>query len=548
MNEITHIHLGREQFTIAVDAHHALRTYIGEIKKQVDSKDVVEEVELRMAELLAERGINTHKVVLMKDVAYLKEQLGEAADFADGPNIDQSELADSTAPKRLFRDIDNALLAGVCAGLGKYFGVDAVIVRLIFILLVIFGGGGFLLYVVLWLVVPEAKTKSDRLQMQGKSVTVGSIKQVVDRADLPGAAKRSRKAVGPIIETVARLLGKALGGAFLLIGVMMLIGLTTAGTYVFATQGSSIAGQTFFPIGMKESLLLVSGLATAGIVAFIFVLMGLAIMSRNWKTPGWASATIAGLFILAIAATISLGVSVEPTVQQRFEGLHHTQTATIGSFKNVVLHGDKTHFRFQPDSTYKLEYRYLGSSTGTITKSLANDTLTLDTAGFVPSACHFMCIYNGRQLEVIIHAPSLANITVSGEDATFNNLAAFNQTDVHLTADRLSRIDLRYVNPAYVLFASSPDQDRASLTITGMQSAAFESDEVSMSGDRLLVSHTSTFELKTDAHCTSDEAMVTLLNSPDKVIVNGQVLPNQGGLDNAQNTDRSLPFSCVQNF
>jgi translation elongation factor EF-Tu-like GTPase len=83
MNEVTKIHLGRQAFTIANDAHKELRNYLAAIKDQVSNKDVMEEVELRMAELLAEHGISGDKVILPQDVDFLKSQLGNPTDFND---------------------------------------------------------------------------------------------------------------------------------------------------------------------------------------------------------------------------------------------------------------------------------------------------------------------------------------------------------------------------------------------------------------------------------------------------------------------------------
>ena len=57
--------------------------------------------------------------------------------------------------KKLVRSRSDRVLAGVCGGLGDYFDIDPVIIRLIFVFLVVFAGGGVLAYVILWLVVPE---------------------------------------------------------------------------------------------------------------------------------------------------------------------------------------------------------------------------------------------------------------------------------------------------------------------------------------------------------------------------------------------------------
>ncbi len=57
--------------------------------------------------------------------------------------------------QKLYRSSSDKMIAGVCGGLGRYFSVDATIVRLVFLLLLFLGGGGFLLYLILWIVVPE---------------------------------------------------------------------------------------------------------------------------------------------------------------------------------------------------------------------------------------------------------------------------------------------------------------------------------------------------------------------------------------------------------
>ncbi len=115
MNEVTKVHLGRQAFTISISARKELRFYLDAIEKQVEDKEVVEEVELRMAELLTEHGIKGNKVVLPKDIDFLKEQLGNPKDFKeDSDGTDTKVAADD---KQLYPDTDNAMIAGVASGL-----------------------------------------------------------------------------------------------------------------------------------------------------------------------------------------------------------------------------------------------------------------------------------------------------------------------------------------------------------------------------------------------------------------------------------------------
>ncbi|HUB94258.1 MAG TPA: PspC domain-containing protein, partial [Verrucomicrobiae bacterium] len=179
MNEVTKIHLGRQAFTISVDASRELKTYLNAIKKHVSDESVLGEVELRMAELLHEHGVRGEQVVLLADVDFLKQQLGNPEDFADEDEAKKAPEA-QTESKRLFRDTSNAMIAGVAAGLASYFGLDVLIIRLLFVVATFTGGWGILIYILLWLLVPEAKTSSERLQMAGKPVTIGSLKEVVE--------------------------------------------------------------------------------------------------------------------------------------------------------------------------------------------------------------------------------------------------------------------------------------------------------------------------------------------------------------------------------
>src|SRR5947209_15808872 len=198
MNEVTKIHLGRQAFTIATDAHKTLRSYLSAIESQVKDKEVVEEIEMRMAELLVERGIEGDKVLLAKDVEYLKAQLGDPEEFSEDNEAAQSASANQ-AQKKLYRDTDNGMFAGVAAGLAKYLGVDVVIVRVLFIAALIAGGWGLLIYILFWLLIPDAKTPSEKLQMQGRAVTVEGLKDMVERADVKSAAIRANSMVAPVV-------------------------------------------------------------------------------------------------------------------------------------------------------------------------------------------------------------------------------------------------------------------------------------------------------------------------------------------------------------
>lgn len=183
MKEIVRVHLAKTGYDIEVEAKKALASYLEGIERAMGSEEVMYEIEARMVELLAERGVAAGSVITKADVAALREQMGEPQEFFDGDAhsaTDDEVGAEGERPaKRLMRDPDNALLGGVCAGLGAYWGINPLWVRLLFIISpFITVGVSILIYLVLWVSMPEAQTAAEKLQMRGKAVTFDALKQM----------------------------------------------------------------------------------------------------------------------------------------------------------------------------------------------------------------------------------------------------------------------------------------------------------------------------------------------------------------------------------
>ncbi len=357
MNEITKIHLGRQAFTVSVDAHKELQEYLRAIKRHMgDTDEAVEEVEMRMAELLAERGVSGDKVVLSKDIDYLKEQLGEPGDF--GEEEAEKSREDTNAPKRLFRDTDDAMLAGVSSGMAKYLGIDPLWIRLAFIALVFAGGSGILIYIILWLLVPEAKTSSERLQMQGKPVTVDALKDVVERADVEGAARRATNTVGKAVHSVLKVILGVIGAALAIAGAAAIMGLLTATTYLLV-HGSQVNNQVVFPVGTLETVAAVCALAVVLILSIFLLVSGMAMIKRRWPLPGWATGSLVALFVVAGGVGTALALDSVPRVSDRVDAAQKIDAP--GCQENVFsycpqLHKNDLEIEF-PEPEFEIYYR-----------------------------------------------------------------------------------------------------------------------------------------------------------------------------------------------
>lgn len=183
MKEITRISLASFPYNVEVEAKKDLEVYLGAIKKSLGADaDAMREIEARIVELLTDRDISGEKVIGTKDIDAVKAQLGDPNDFTDSENTpDIAPVAPIASEKRLMRDSSSAMVAGVCAGLAAYFGVDVVWIRLAFILAAVMSAGMMILaYIAAWVVIPISRTAANRLQMAGRPVTLASIQDESD--------------------------------------------------------------------------------------------------------------------------------------------------------------------------------------------------------------------------------------------------------------------------------------------------------------------------------------------------------------------------------
>jgi phage shock protein PspC (stress-responsive transcriptional regulator) len=416
MNEVTKVHLGRQAFTISVAAQKELRAYLDAIAKQVNDADVAEEIELRMAELLTERGITTDKVILPDDIKYLKNQLGDPKDFKEDTESASSSVH-ASGDKRLFRDPDNAWVAGVAAGLAAYFGVDVLLIRILFIIGTFAWGGSILLYIVLWLLVPEAKTSSDRLQMAGKPITVESLKEVMDRADVKGAAHRAgdtlAEPAGRVrdgINSIFRLIVKIVGVGLTLLGLIIIIGLAFGGIYLLV-HGNFVY-DNLFPIGFKEHVLVYLAAFVAAMAGIFIILFGMAVFRRKWPIRAWLTGVLAGLTIIGLVGSAALTADTAPRVRDRYNANFNTLVKNVQPFTAIKEIGPAT-VTTQVSDRYYVAIRYYNKSDPSKIKvSVNNGTLLVDASQYQwDRHCQSVCLPNHFDLSITVYSPNPPQIS-----------------------------------------------------------------------------------------------------------------------------------------
>ena len=551
MNEIKKIHLGRQPFTISVEAHRELRAYLDAIEHQVGKRgeDVLKEVELRMAELLTERNITAEKVVLPEDVDFLKEQLGKPGDFKDeGDDEPEAAVEDGQdTRRRLFRDTDGAMIAGVASGLATYLRIDPLIVRLLFIVFTFTGAAGLILYILMWILVPEAKTQGERLQMRGKAVTVDNIKQVIDRADVPGAASRAGTAIGRGVTTFLKVCLVAVGAFMAVAGFLLLIFVVTVGIYLLI-HGGQLGSDIIFPQGARE----VAGLVAAGIASAamsLFVLLtGLAIMRRKWSIPGWATATIVGLFFIGASLGTALAYEAVPGVRQRIKDAHKTQVRSLTEFKNVAATGEDTRFLFHRSDTYYATISYMGKVTDqNVQLVVEGDTLKVDSSKFMnQTLCIIFCVTDMRDLEINIYAPSIDRVTVRGDDASFVSVDELRQQGMVLDVARNSRAVVNYAYSEEVVVSEPQRGGNRVIEMRNIKSGQGANyDMINVLEESVTVDRADRLRVTTNQAC-SGEPLVYFRDQPAEIYIrDSPPIRTAAELHSFQNPDISDDYNCV---
>jgi len=182
MKKTEKINISNVIFYIDEDAYVFLKEYMEQIKlyfrKQEEGKEIIKDIEIRIAELLQTKKSEKKQVINIDDINEVIEILGKPEDFASTDDINE-EFVVHKKTKKLYRDHDNAVLGGVCSGIGAYLNVDPVIIRLLFVFLLIFYGVTAIIYIILWIIVPPAETIAQKLEMKGENFSISNIEKNV---------------------------------------------------------------------------------------------------------------------------------------------------------------------------------------------------------------------------------------------------------------------------------------------------------------------------------------------------------------------------------
>lgn len=338
MNKTVNINLGGMFFHIDEDAYLKLTRYFDAIKRSLSKssgqEEIIKDIEMRVSELLTENQKTDKHVVGLKDVDQVIAVMGQPEDYIIEEDNNRSQNYNSNTTrttKKLYRDTEKGMISGVSAGLGHYFGIDAVWIRIVFILLVWGAGTGILAYVILWIVVPAAVTTSEKLEMTGEPVNISNIEKKVREEfenvsdkfknvdydkygnQIKTGAGKLGNSFGDFIMTIFQIFTKFLGVILIMTGLVTLmalfIGMFTLGSSSFINfpwQSFIDAGNfTDYPIWVFGLLMFFA----AGIPFFFLTVLGFKLLAPKMKSVGnIAKYTLLALWLISVALAISIGV------------------------------------------------------------------------------------------------------------------------------------------------------------------------------------------------------------------------------------------------
>ena len=331
MTEIEKVSIGGYAFTLEKAAAEEVGQYLKNLEAHYlgkpGGKEIMEGIEERMAELLLERR-GSNGVATMADIQSLIGILGRPERIeADDPEPSEAQ---AKPQKKLYRDLENKKIAGVCAGLGNYFNFDVVAMRIIFcvITLALFFTGvdegvwslsGFAVYVILWLAMPAARTAQERWAMKGDAGTLDDIQRNIRNGveEMGDAARRGMDEVRDTVRGHGNELGKII---LLVIGIILLLGgvsglasvsvIGLKGPTLFSAPLDRFLDELSVDVPIFYDMVNTPWIMVLAVLAVVLPLIGLIYggiqMIFGFKPPKWRPGLV--IFVLWLVVLVVLAV------------------------------------------------------------------------------------------------------------------------------------------------------------------------------------------------------------------------------------------------
>jgi len=409
MNKTVTINISGIVFHIEEDAYDRLKFYLDSLRRKFNAEEgrdeILADIESRIAEILTGKKGPSREVVVMKDVEEVIAMMGEPDVISDetsnsepaGANAGASSTAANEHEenyqrkkrRRLFRDPDDRVIGGVCSGLGHYFDIDAVWIRLGFALLFFLGGSGVLFYLLLIIIVPRAETTAEKLEMRGEPVDVNNIRRSIKEEfeefgtrmkDFGKEAKdwgksgydnnrhRSRyhrRGAEDLFRGIFHVMGRVFAFCLVFFGIIMLIGLLTS-TFTITDFGPDMVTEqvkSLFDDGTSYGVAIAAGLLFFGVPVLMMIYYGIKLLFRIQRKDKWVGISALSFWILGIVMSvfsimnIAAGFSEGSDTAERIAVINpHSDTLSIRVSIDKDMENEDYHSGW--NRRYRYEHRW----------------------------------------------------------------------------------------------------------------------------------------------------------------------------------------------
>ena len=428
MKKTVNINLRGVAFTIDEDAYDQLSQYLKKISsyfsKSEGRDEIMDDIEARIAEMFLQDLKNGKQVITAEEVQNMMNILGSPEQFADEEMIAEEEAGTgqksaqasyATKSKRIYRDKEKNVIGGVCSGIGYYFGFDPLWLRLAFAVSFFLFGFSFWIYIILWLVIPEAKTTAEKLEMKGEPINIDNIGKAVEdemenlkhrynkytksdthkyqRNKIESVFKRIVQFVISLIASFFKLFGRIIGGIFLLIGMILLFGLVVDRLGGFSALSFGFNNDTFHIRHLADFIFSNSQdyfIAATGLVLFIgipallMIFGGVKMLFGIKKPVRGLGAFFTILWVFGILIMIYSGIKLTKDFSENGEVVIETVISEITSDTLIVAVSDyqkrgysrrKRRKRHNPSIYTKEDKTYIANVNFSVEKSDNNDVI-----------------------------------------------------------------------------------------------------------------------------------------------------------------------------
>jgi phage shock protein PspC (stress-responsive transcriptional regulator) len=364
------INISGTVFHIEEDAYEVLQKYLINLKNHFgpgeEGKEILADIEARIAEIFIENSTGSQKVVSIDMVNSAIEIMGSPEDFEqDETEVEAIPTEETKRKRRLYRDPDHRVIGGVCGGLGAYFNMDPVILRIIFVVLLFATtGAAFLAYIILWIAVPKAKNTAQRLEMRGQEATVKNIEKSIKEevgemkesfqkmkdSETYAKGKRTVDAAGDVaysgLKVILRIAVIVIGVLLIISGFLGLLGFISSMVvgHSFVQGWPMIWSPEVEVPGFLNHFVntgtLTFGLIAVGILAGIPLLAMLFIGTKlvfRYKTNNTAiGLTMVGVWLIALVFLVVMSIGQLGNFKNR-SSVTETKTISCDSCQTLVL-------------------------------------------------------------------------------------------------------------------------------------------------------------------------------------------------------------------